>query len=352
MRAFKLFTILILTLLMGILDAQTIYVDIKNGNNTNNGTIESPIQTLDRAAELVNTSKLRGSAIIKLAPGIYNLTDKIVFRTDKYSENERLIIEATVLPHDTSWSHEKMPVIMSTSAASDNFGFDCSIGINIEVNHVTIRGLKFLGNPNPGVYYYYAIGRSGKDLMDLLVTQCVFVGEEDVMPIQSGILAHGNQIKVSNCIFYNCRNGVVYYFANENRDIERYESEMSNCIIYGAYESGIWTASPDKNFIFRNNIITNCKYAWVHNIDNKTVYSLKDCIIANNENYITSLAGSIWAFSPSEIVFSEKNVLKVGEIMLQKKTEDGLIMPKDYLHVIKGKRGSKLNAGIFLKELR
>lgn len=327
MRTMKLLTIIILTIHLGILDAQTIYVDINNGNNMNKGTIESPIKTLDKATEIVNNNELNGSTTIKVAPGLYNLTNKIVFDKGKYTEKDRLIIEATVLPDDTAWSHEKMPVIMSTSAASKNFGFDCSIGIDIEVNHATIRGLKFLGNPDPKTFYYYAIGRSGKYLTDLEITQCIFVGEEDGRPIQSGILAHGNQIKVTHCIFYNCKNSVVYYFANENRNIERYGSEMSNCIIYGAYESGIWTASPDKNFIFRHNIITNCKYAWVHNMDNKTKYTIEDCIIVGNEYYITSLDGEKWEFSPSEINYSVK-------------TDDGLVIPKDYLSVLKENWGA------------
>jgi len=170
------------------------------------------------------------------------------------------------------------------------------------------------------------------------------------MPVQSGILAHGNQIKVSHCIFYNCRNSVVYYFANENRTIERYGSEMSYCIIDGAYESGIWTASPDKDFKFTHNIITNCKYVWVHNKGNKTEYRMEDCIITDNDNYITSLDGEKWEFASSDLIYSVKNVLKEGKILLQKKTDDGLVMPKDYLHVVKGKFGSGLNAGIFLNE--
>ncbi len=345
----EILKILLITLL-GVLNAQTIYVDIKKGNNKNKGTLESPIQTLDRAVGLVNNSKLGGSTIIKIASGVYTLTDKIVFSKDKYTEKERLIIEAVVLPDDTSWSHEKMPVIISTSAASNNFGFDCSIGIKIEVNHATIRGLKFLGNTDPEVYYYYPIGRSGKNLVDLEVTQCVFVGEKDAIPVQSGVIAHGNQIKVTHSIFYNCRNSVVYYFANEDRDVERFSSEMSYCIVDGAYESGIWTASPDNNFKFNNNIITNCKYTWVHNIDNNTKYSIDNCIITENENYITKLDGSIWEFSPSDIIYSEKNVLKEGDILLQKKTDDGLVMPKDYLHVQEGNLGSELNAGIFVKD--
>ena len=181
MRIIKLLAILLMTALLEIINAQTIYVDINKGDNKNNGTVESPIRTLDKASELVSNNKLDGSTTIKVAPGIYNLTDKVVFNKDRYSAKERLIIEAVVLPDDTSWSPEKMPVIISTSGASENFGFECSLGINIEVNHVTIRGLKFLGNPNPDVYYYYPIGRSGKDLTDLEVTQCLFVGENECL---------------------------------------------------------------------------------------------------------------------------------------------------------------------------
>jgi hypothetical protein len=310
MKPFKLITNIMLTTLLGILSAQTIYVDTNNGNDKNEGTHKSPVQTIGKAAEIANECENNGSIVIKIASGLYNLTDKVVFNKDKYTEKNRLIIEAAVLPTDSFWNHEKMPVIMSTSLNSKNFGFDCSIGINIEVNHVTIRGLLFIGNPNPNTSYYYAIGRSGKNLIDIEVTQCLFVGDSDIMPIQSGILAHGNRIKVTHCIFYKCKNSVVYYFANENKNIERFGSEMSNCIVYGSYESGIWTASPDKNFIFKQNIITNCKYAWVHNTDNKTKYTLEDCIITNNENYITSLDGEKWKFSPSDIIYSERNAIQ------------------------------------------
>jgi hypothetical protein len=342
------FKIIMITILFGTLNAQTIYVDINRGKDKNEGTKEFPVRTIEKAAELVNNNNLKGPGNIKIEPGVYNLTAKIVFNNDKFIEQERLIIQADVLPDDTSWSPEKMPVIVSTSGSSENFGFDCSLGFDIEVSHVTIRGLKFLGNPNPDVYYYYPIGRSGKNLTDLEVAQCVFVGEKDAIPVQSGILAHGNQIKVTHCVYYNCRNSVVFYFANEDRNIERYGSEMSYCIVYGSYESGIWTASPDKDFKFFNNVITNCKYAWVHNIDNKTNYRIENCIITNNENYITSLDGKVWEFSPSDINYSEKNVIKEGVIILQKKTEDGFVMPKDYLHIVKGNLGDNLNSGIFL----
>ena len=343
------FIIIIIVILFETINAQTIYVDINNGNNNNMGTKESPVLTLDKAADLTNNNEFSGSVVIKIAPGVYNLTDKVVFDKGMYTERKRLIIEAAVLPGDSGWSADKMPVIISTSGVSQNFGFDCSLGINIEVNHATIRGLKFLGNPNPDVFYYYPVARSGKDLIDLEVTQCLFVGDKDAAPIQSGILAHGNQIKVTHCIFYNCRNSVVYYFANDDRSVERFGSEMSYCIVYGSYESGIWTASPDKDFKFSNNIITNCKYAWVHNIDNNTKYLIENSILTNNENYITSLDGKKWEFAPSVINYSEINVLKVGEVLLQRKTEDGFVMPQNYLHVIDGKLGDKLNAGFIFK---
>jgi hypothetical protein len=53
-------------------------------------------------------------------------------------------------------------------------------GMEIEVSHVTIQGLRFTGSTT--YYYidgkqnrrYYPIWRDGKNLDDLLVTQCLF----------------------------------------------------------------------------------------------------------------------------------------------------------------------------------
>ncbi|MFC2135689.1 hypothetical protein ACFLTH_13825 [Bacteroidota bacterium] len=341
---FFLLTILFLSSFLFNLTAQTLYINSSSGNDTNPGTIDKPFKSFSPIEQIVNSLEGEGTTIVKIEPGIYHLDEKVLFKNyRKYTEAERLVIEAAALPGDTAWTHADMPIIISTAVPSDNFGFKCSIGLDIEVNHVTIRGLKFLGNPQTEIYYY-PIGRQGKDLEDLVITQCMFIGDEDALPIQSGILAHGNKIIIDHSVFYNCKNSVVFYFADDNREVQRYGSEMKYCIVNGAYECGIWTASPDTDFKFHHNIITRSKNMWIHNLLNTTVYSIDDCIITNNENYITKL-GQNYEYLKSDITFRENNVIRNGDIILVKKND--ISIPENYLHVVPNTLGSKLGAGLF-----
>jgi hypothetical protein len=66
-----------------------------DGNDDNPGTKEQPLRTLGRAAEIVNGSMDSGPTYIKVAPGIYNLTESAVFENERpYTEKDRLVIEA------------------------------------------------------------------------------------------------------------------------------------------------------------------------------------------------------------------------------------------------------------------
>jgi len=328
------------------LTAETVYVDNLNGNDTNPGTTDKPLKTLNKAAELINSTTGSGPTILKVLPGVYQFQNAVVFEnTRPYTKDKRLIIEAAVLPDDSDWKPELMPIVISSAVPTTNFGFDCSIGLKVEVNHVTIRGLKLLGNPVSEIYYY-PIARENKDLTDLIIRQCLFVGDEDALPIQSGVLAHGNEIVIDHCVFYNCKNSIVYYFVDEDRTKARVGSEMTYCIIVGGYETGIWTAAPDQDFKFHHNIITRCANAWIHNTANLTEYSLNNCIITDNEKYIarwTNDKGPV----PSEQAYIEGNIIKEGDVQLVKK--DDVSIPKDYLHVVPGTLGSDLGAGLFLK---
>ena len=271
----------VLIFLAGNIQGQTIYVDVKNGNDDNLGTKELPVQSLFKAADIANSNE-EGNTIIKLTPGFYVLTDKVVFNNSKYNESERLVVEAEIMPDDSAWSPYSMPVITSVAGNSLNFGFDCCLGLNIEVNHATIRGLKFTGNSNPDVYYYYAIGRSNMDLKDLVVSQCMFVGDRDASPIQAAGLIHGDEINVDHCIFNNCKNTFVYYLLSKEITEKRINSKMTYCIVDGAYESAIWTVSPDEGFEFHNNIVIGSKNVWMHSNADNVSYKVSDCIFHDN----------------------------------------------------------------------
>ena len=48
---------------------------------------------------------------MKINPGIYVLDSHLSVTTEKDMTGKRIVIEASVLPGDTSWTPEKMPVI-------------------------------------------------------------------------------------------------------------------------------------------------------------------------------------------------------------------------------------------------
>jgi hypothetical protein len=174
-------------------------------------------------------------------------------------------------------------------------------------NNVVIKGIKFIGNPKnltgiprPEAFYYYPIAKENKDLKNLEVSQCYFIAEKNSAPIQGAIYAQGPNTHVDHCIFYNCRNGILLFTAAEGFSI-------TNCIIYGAYESAVWMGPVDSAFRFENNIITK---------DYKNVV--------------------------------EKNITKMGAIDLIEMTTETL--PGDFLQVLPGSPGSTIGAGIFSKK--
>jgi hypothetical protein len=68
------------------------------------------------------------------------------------------------MPDDKEWTPAKMPVIQSVSANNSADQFPHAVGVLVGGNNVTIRGLKFLGNPNPTVKYYKSRhGQAGRE---------------------------------------------------------------------------------------------------------------------------------------------------------------------------------------------
>jgi hypothetical protein len=123
-------------------------------------------------------------------------------------------------------------------------GGETGNGIQIEVNHATIQGLRFTGGLD---FYYktpnqvrrtYPIWRDGKNLEDLLVKQWVFIGDDQVMPLHVGVIANGHGLVLEHDIVYNVKNAVVFWRAEGGMS---HRNAMRNCLVYGASASGIWT---------------------------------------------------------------------------------------------------------------
>ena len=203
-------SILLLTVLIKV-NAQVIssiefHVNTNIGNDTANGTSKYPLKTLTEAAKRVNELNGKGSVTIILSEGTYGLYETAKFnpKNRELNKENRLIIRAEVLPNDQYWAPGKMPIIVSTMP----FKFEkndknevtdgANYGIEINTSHVTIQGLKILGEPvheNPKkdvLIRNYPIVWEGNNLTDLNVTQCLFLGNKFALPNHLGILANGN----------------------------------------------------------------------------------------------------------------------------------------------------------------
>jgi hypothetical protein len=324
--------------------AQEVYVDSSIGDNKNPGTREAPVYSIERAAEIIN-SRDNNIYIMKINPGIYVLDSHVSVATEKAMTDKRIIIEASILPDETSWTPEKMPVIACKAKKGeipDSYHFVASFLIN--ESHVTIRGIKFHGYFYPNTRYF-PIARFNKAKTDLSVEQCMFVGDENISQIQAGIIAHGNEVKVDHCVFYKLRNTVVFF--QDSGDGIKTGNGITNSIIYGS-KQGVWTAWPDKDFKFENNIVSDCKHVWVKNYFNATKsYSIDNCVIVNNQ-YYKVISDSLGLLVPGEFEIKEKNVTKNGEISLRLiENNVDKPLPIDYLHIIPGSLGYDIGAGLF-----
>ena len=326
----------IILLLVRPLYAQTVHVNASTGNDAANGKVETPVATLQRAIELAKTFKTGESVTIKVGPGLYTLRDQVVI--DKRNTDEAwLTIEATVMPDDTNWKPAQMPVIQSISANNSKTQFRHAVGFLIAADHVRIRGLKFIGNGNPEVQYYYPVNRKDSTLTGLDVSQCYFIGERNSAPIQGSIWAHGAGIHVDHCIFYGTKNALLLFMAI--RDFS-----LKNSVIVGAYESAVWFGTFHEPFVFENNIVANSEYLWLRAEKTYPKYHFKNCLFSGMQHEM-GYYGQNGAAPTDRNAHSEEHVARTGKLLLSEVATNGL--PKDYLNPLTQSAGKELNAGIF-----
>jgi hypothetical protein len=329
--------------------AETIYVDARSGSDKNSGAKDNPVRTVCLAAELVNSGIEPGPTTVKIAPGIYSLSESVEFNSKRpYTETERLVIEADVLPDDPQWAPALMPIILSVEDPRRQESLDeltATYGLKIGISHVTIRGLKFMGNPL-SQNWHCCISRIGDDLEDLLVTQCMFVGDRNTMDIYCAALATGDRFVVEHCVFFNCHACTVFW--DGPQDIAGKGCSMRYCIVDGAYIAGVWTCQTAEDFEFHHNIVTRGEYFWMRKgTDGTRKYCVRDCIVTNNKNYSGyGVESGPTGLTGDEVTYEEKNVIKQGTVVLEKDRKAG-----NYLHPAAGSLGSDLGAGLFRRRL-
>lgn len=325
------------------IQAQAVYVDSNTGNDKNPGTKEAPVFSINKAAEIIKSGD-NNIFTMKITPGIYVMERHVSISTEKEMTNKHIVIEASILPDDTSWTPEKMPIVVNSSKKGEIPGEDYSYVISFLINesHIIIRGIKFHGFFYPNSRYF-PVARFNKAKTDLLVEQCMFVGDANASHIQVGVIAHGNEIRIDHCIFYNAKNSVVFW--QDAGDNIKNGNSLTNSIIFGASQSAVWTAWPDKDFKFENNIVSNCKHVWVENPFNTSKYSIDNCVIVNNQ-YYKAVPGNE-GVHPEEFEINEKNVTKEGKISLKLIDDIDKPFPIDYLHIIPYTLGYNIGAGLF-----
>jgi hypothetical protein len=353
----------------------TIYLHPAKGADSNSGTKDSPLKTLAAAAKRASQSTGADAVTIILAEGVYAVGETAVFEpaNRSFTKDHRLTLRAEVLPDDPEWNPGRMPTLIHTMPLSpdwngrpDPFG-GVAYGMMIETSHVTIQGLKILGMPvvehpkQGAIHRVYPIGRNGRDLDDLEISQCLFAGDEVTNPNHLGILANGSGIVVDHCIFYHLKQPIVYWTGGSKGHA------MRNTLVYGAYGCGIWTSGIANDFEFRNNVIANSFYTWISqgarsaraeagqagpgpggDSRDSVQYKVIDSLFTGNENFTGSGGGPALNFRDTDPSFLELIGTKKSDEPLELEMDQS---KRNYLHPKEGTDAAKIGAGLFITKL-
>ena len=341
-----IFLIAFISCISQMLNAQILYVDAAKGNDINSGAIKAPLATLQKAVLLARGFKGNEPVTIKIAPGLYELNTILKIETKDNSNNAaKYTLEATIMPEDTNWKPWLMPVIQSISVNNNRKYFDHCSGILTDRANVCIRGLKFLGNTNPNVEYYYPVEKDTTILNNLEISQCYFIGDRYGSVVQGAAYVEGPGIHIDHCIFYGCKNAVLSF---ENVK----DFAITHSIIYGAYECAVWYGAisekgQEEPFIFSDNIVSHCRYLWAATKGHDhAYYRFNHCLITENANYVGMQDGNggVTELTVNE-KYHENDIRKTGNVKLIEVETEGF--PHDYLNLARGSDGKDIDAGIF-----
>ncbi len=333
-----------------------LYVNPNIGNDIFEGSKESPIKSLPEAAKRVSKMTGEGAISVFLSSGTYGLYETASFNPIhwKFNKEDRLVIRAEVLPDSLSWAPGKMPIIVSTMPFKLSLNEQKEVtdgsnyGIEINTSHVTIQGLRILGEPihekpREGLLIRnYPIVWEGKNLVDLRVTQCLFLGNKFALPNHLGILANGSELTVDHCVFYGVKDAVVMW--NNKSD----KSSMHHNLILNIYGAAVWTWSTTEDFKFYNNVVNNANVFWVLEKDAHNTFKIEKSMLIGYNQFVNKGGG------PQEFgIPADKSKLKYSTDFKIKKTGT-LNIEEDqtsryYLQLKPGTLGTEYGAGLFYK---
>ena len=333
-----------------------LYVNPDLGKDHSDGTKDKPIRSLPEAAKRVNKMVGEGTIQVYLAAGTYGLSETAVFNPVnwKFSKKEHLIIRAEILPDSTDWNPSKMPIIVSTmpfnieTNEKKEVTGGSNYGILIETSHVTIQGLRILGEPvhekpSEGVLVRnYPIVWDGKNLSDLRITQCLFLGNKFALPNHLGILASGKELEVDHCVFYGVKDAVVMW--NTSAD----QCTMHHNLILNSYGAVVWTWSTMEDFKFYNNVISGANVLWVLEKEAKNAYKIENSMLVGY-NELVNKGGGPQDFGipadPKKLKYnSDFKIKKAGSLAVEENQTS-----RYYLQLKPGTVGTSYAAGLFYK---
>jgi len=338
-------------------NSKEIFINPNSGNDQSPGTKESPLKSLSEAAKRVTVSEGKGAVTIYLSGGVYGMNETAKFSPVKwqFSREGRLTIRSEKLPDDTGWNPGDMPVIVSTMPFDIKETNDkkeetgaFNYGILIETSHVTISGLRILGEPvhetplKNILIRNYPIMWDGENLEDLRVTQCMFLGNKITLPNHLGILSAGKELEVDHCVFYGIKDAVVMW----NTPAEK--CQIHHNIFANTYGALVWSWSTTEDFKFYNNVITNANVIWVLDKEEKNTYTIENSIIIGYKELVNKGGGAAGfgeKANPDKLKFGKNvTVKKEGTLQIDEDPTS-----RNYLQLVPGTLGTNLGAGLFTR---
>src|SRR5215510_12636494 len=94
----KSFFVLVFATISLLACAEEFYINARTGNDANPGNKLQPLRAIAEAARRINTNTADTAATIILEEGVYPLTETILFNNNKFTNEDRLVIRAAILP--------------------------------------------------------------------------------------------------------------------------------------------------------------------------------------------------------------------------------------------------------------